>query len=390
MQTSESNHQLGIVKHTQSGEMATSAMAAKSKALVEARYIIAYSRPRNIDQARIDLLAACKRKAFAESARYRKPVGGQNTVDGFSIRFAEEAIKAMKNISVDSSTIYEDSERRTVQISVTDLESNLTYGKEVTVNKTVERRNLKAGQQVLSQRLNSTGQMVYLVEASEDEIANKIASAESKIIRNCGLRLVPSDILEEAEQAIEETLAGSGIDVKASVKKVTDAFATIGVNPTELEKYIKHSLSTVSPKEISDLRAVYSAIKDGEASWADYIGEAEKKAGKPPLESKPEPVKEAAVSDPDDGGLGPVSASESPKSEPPEQESYQSKIAAFMSEGKVVWGDFKDWAVGSGRLKAEEAKSINSYSELSDAFCKALSRDTVSLAKCVKTYGGKE
>jgi hypothetical protein len=38
-----------------------------------------------------------------------------------------------------------------------------------------------------------------------------------------------------------------------------------------LEKYLKHSLDTISPAEIGDLRAVHAAIKEGDATWADYL-----------------------------------------------------------------------------------------------------------------------
>src|SRR6185436_4716998 len=112
------------------GEVASAAVAAKAEAIAKARYVMAYNRPRNINQARITILEACKRPAFAEVARYNKPVGG-GTIDGFSIRFAEEAIKAMTNVAVDSTTLFEDSEKRIVQVSVTDLEANVTYGKDI-------------------------------------------------------------------------------------------------------------------------------------------------------------------------------------------------------------------------------------------------------------------
>lgn len=287
LQTIQEQPQFQVVQQNKSNEMSTAAMAAKSKAQVEARYIVAYNRPRSILQARSDILAACQRPIFAERARYKKPVGGGFIV-GFSIRFAEEAIKAMKNIVVESATIYEDETKRTVQVSVTDLESNLTYGKEATIEKTVERKVLKDGQKPISQRKNSKGDNVYLVQATEDEIANKVASAESKIIRNCGLRLIPSDILEEALMAVEATvISGTGTDSKAATKKITDAFFSIGVAATELEKYLKHPLSSISPKELADLRAIFSTIKDGEASWVDYISKPSEE--KPNLSDGPEP-----------------------------------------------------------------------------------------------------
>lgn len=273
MSETTQNKGLGLSVIEKRGEVAISAMAAKAKAEVEAKFVIALNRPRNVMNARANILDACKRPKFAESARYKKPVGGGQTVDGLSIRFAETAIQAMTNITVDTATIWEDDEKRTVRISVTDLESNLSYGKDVTIAKTVERKRLKDGQKPISERINSAGEKVFLVPATEDEIANKVAAAESKIIRNCGLRLVPQDILEEAEEEILKTLEKGGTDPKEDTKKICDAFAALNVQPSELEKYLGHPLATVSKKELADLRAVYSAIKDGEASWVDYIKE---------------------------------------------------------------------------------------------------------------------
>lgn len=252
------------------GELAVSAMAARAKAEVEARFVIALNRPRKHLEVRQRVLDACKRPAFAEAAIYRKPVGG-STVDGFSIRFAEEAIKSLGNISVESPIIWEDDEKRTVRITVTDLESNTSYSKDVNLSKTVERRNIKTGQNVLGERKNSVGQTVYLVEATEDELAQKVAAAESKIIRNEGLRLVPSDILDEAWDAVLATQKKGGGDPQAEVKKVVDAFAGINVGPSELERYLGHALATVSASELADLRSVYTAIKDGDAAWNDYV-----------------------------------------------------------------------------------------------------------------------
>ena len=55
-------------------ETASAAVAAQSKAMVEARYIMAMQRPRNWDQVRQDLIKECRRPSFAhnKSAFYRK------------------------------------------------------------------------------------------------------------------------------------------------------------------------------------------------------------------------------------------------------------------------------------------------------------------------------
>ena len=255
------------------GELAVSAAAAKAKALVEAQYVIAYNRPRNINSARLAILEACKRPGFAEGAIYRKPVGG-GTVDGFSIRFAETAIQSMGNIAVDTQVIYEDDDKLTVHISVTDLEKNVPYGDDVTIRKTVERKKLQPGQVPISERVNSRGEKTFLVHATDEELLNKINAAKSKVIRNCGLRLIPQDILDEAWNQVLDTQEKGGKDPKAELKKLCDAFHTVGVPPGELERFLGHSLESVSPKELANLRGHFVAIRDQETSWSEIMDKA--------------------------------------------------------------------------------------------------------------------
>lgn len=255
-----------------------SAMAAKAKAETEARYVIALQRPRNIDQARIDILASCRRPKFAEGALYRKPVGGGKFVEGLSIRFAEEALKSMTNISTEAMVVWEDDLKRNIRVTVTDLQSNTTYSDDIIISKTVERRQLKEGQEKLGERINSYGDKVFLVAATEDDMANKVNAAKSKVIRNSGLRLVPQDILEEAEEQIIKTLESGGKDPRAESKKLCDAFAAIGVKPQDIERYLGHSLDSVSPKELSDLRGIYTAIKDEETTWNAVLAQAQPKS----------------------------------------------------------------------------------------------------------------
>lgn len=268
-----------LSKIERKGDIAIAAMAAKSKAEVEARYIMAMqpNRQRIHMEVRNNILEACKRPAFCEGAIYRKPVGGDKTVDGFSIRFAEEAVKAMKNIAIDTMAIYEDDERLTIRISVTDLEANTTYADEARITKTVERRKLKPGQTAISERTNSYGDKVFVVAATDDDILNKINAAKSKAIRNSGLRLIPQDILEEAWNQIQETMAKGGKDPKAETKKVCDGFSGIGISPAELERFLGHSLESISPKELTNLRGIYTAIKDEETTWASVMDAAKPK-----------------------------------------------------------------------------------------------------------------
>ncbi|MFX6702099.1 hypothetical protein ABTH29_19580, partial [Acinetobacter baumannii] len=87
-----------------------------------------------------------------------------------------------------------------------------------------------AGREVVSERLNSTGQKVFVVVATEDEMLNKRNAAISKAIRNAGLRIIPGDLQDEAEHLILQTRQ-SGIkeDPEKYRKQIVDSFNNIGV-----------------------------------------------------------------------------------------------------------------------------------------------------------------
>lgn len=253
-------------------DMGVAAVAAQSKAAVEARYLMALQRPRDMDQFRQDLLKECERPFFAEVARYAKPVGGQD-IEGPSIRFVEAALRCFKNVFRETPTIYEDDERRIVRVSVTDLEANVTHSTDVTIAKTVERRAVKEGQRVLAERVNSSGKRVYIVEATDDEMLNKTNALISKAVRNMGLNVLPGDIVEEAQSVCIETRRRKDAqDPDAARLKVIDAFNKLaGVKASELLAYVGHSLDTLSPAELEGLRKDLTALKDGEVTWPDLV-----------------------------------------------------------------------------------------------------------------------
>ncbi len=245
-------------------------LAEQAKALVQARYLVALQRPRDLDVVREAILKECRRPRFAEVARYKKPVG--KGIEGPSIRFAEAAIRCMGNIVVETITVFDDRERRIVRVSVTDIESNVPYSQDVTIQKTIERSSFKDGDVVLRQRLNSYGKPVYLLEAGDDDILNKQNALISKAVRTLGLRLVPGDIVDEAmEQIITTQRDKDAQDPDAAKKRIVDAFGALGVKVEQIKEYVGHELETLEAKELLDLRALYSALKDGETTWREIM-----------------------------------------------------------------------------------------------------------------------
>jgi hypothetical protein len=253
-------------------ETASSAVAAQAKAMVEARYVMALRRPRQWDQVRQDLLKECRRPSFAnnKSAYYRKPIG--KGVEGLGIRFVEVALRCMTNVLVETTMIFEDETKEVHRVSVTDLESNVTYPLDVRVTKTVERSSPSDDGSYISVRKNSWGKNTYTVPGTEDDILNKRAAQVSKAIRTLGLRIIPGDLQDEAEEIIKAVrLNEAARDPDAERKRIADAFGEIGVKAADLAAYLGHSLDTCSPAELVDLRGIYGAIRDGESSWKSVM-----------------------------------------------------------------------------------------------------------------------
>ncbi|WP_314295888.1 hypothetical protein [Acinetobacter schindleri] len=249
-------------------ETASNVLAAQAKAQIEARYMVAMSRPRDWDRVRQDLKKECSRPSFANntSTYYKKPVGG-GSVTGLGIRFAEVAIRCMTNVLVETTMIFEDEQKEIHRVSVTDLESNTTYPQDVKINKTVERQN-SAGREIVSERINSQNKKVFVVVATEDEMLNKRNSAISKAIRNSALRIIPGDLQDEMEQLILQVRqTGLREDPELYKKQIIDSFANIGVTVANLSAYLGCPVAQCSPAQIEDLRLVFGAIKTGETTW---------------------------------------------------------------------------------------------------------------------------
>lgn len=253
-------------------ESASTAVAAQAKAMVEARYTIALHRPRNWDQVRQDLLRECKRPTFAnnKSAYYRKPIG--QGVEGLGIRFVEVALRCMTNVLIETTMIFEDTAKEVHRVSVTDLESNITYPMDVRVSKTVERSKAADDGSYISVRTNSYGKPVYTVPANDDDLLNKRAALISKAIRTLGLRIVPGDLCDEAEEIIKRVrLDEAARDPGAERKRIVDAFDGLNIKASQLTEYLGHDIGSCSPQELVNLRGLYGAIKDGEATWASVM-----------------------------------------------------------------------------------------------------------------------
>lgn len=257
-----------FVTRKQSAELAAIGIAARVRAEVEASFVMAQRNPRSEDDVRVQILKRCKDSEFAAAATYSKPIGN-TSVRGFSIRFAEEFLRIWGNVQSEMTEIYDDEEKRIVQIVVRDLQTNALMRREVSLLKTVERREAK-NRRILGQRVNTRGDVVFILEATEDEMQVKEAAQISKTLRQIALRMLPAGLKAECDKAVQDTLRKEiKQDPDAERKKILDAFSGIGISPADLKAYLKQDVKTLSPAQLVQLRELYTGIKEGTTTWAE-------------------------------------------------------------------------------------------------------------------------
>lgn len=273
----------GTRELAQRTETASVAAAARATAMVQAKYVMAMQNRRIFDDVRTELLRECDRPGFAKASRYCKPQGRKkneetgewedNFVVGWSIRFVEAAVRVMGNVDPETETLYDDEHKRIVRCSVTDLEKNTSWSSQITIEKTIERRELKKGQVPLARRKNSYGEDVYILPATDDDVRMKEARLNSITLRTLGLRLIPGDLLDDC---LERVMKTQRLEVQqdplAARKALVDNFAALGVKVADLSEYLGgRKLDEITPDQVLELRAIGVTMRDDGVPWRDVL-----------------------------------------------------------------------------------------------------------------------
>lgn len=253
-------------------EAGVSILQTKETAEVQSRYVMAYKRPRDYDDAAVRLARACKRKGFAEQALYAKPIGQGKVVEGLSIRYAEEAARSWGNLFVSKSLVSDEPDKEIWRVFCVDLESNVTESEDVTVEKTVEQSFVRDGMPPLGMRMNSYGKPTYLYPADEHRLVTKRRALLSKSKRAVVLAQIPGEIQDECKNEIRRTRAEGDRDPNEARKKIVAAFDGINVRPSQLAELLGHPIEQVTPGEMEELRGYYAGLKSGDIeSWAELL-----------------------------------------------------------------------------------------------------------------------
>lgn len=252
-------------------EVAVAAVSTAVTAEIQSAFTIAKKFPRSTEFAIANIKDSCRNLLFAQKAIYAKPVGGGKVVRNLSVRAAEEIAALWGNIKTYSVVLYDGPDKKIVSITAMDLQTNTSYSTQITINKTVERKNLN-GRDPLSTRKNSHGEEIYTVAASEHDLITKTNAAISKEVRNNVLRLIPAHVKIKAFEILEQTLLKRATnDSKEETRNLIDAFFALNVVPETIEELIEIPLAELTPADLVELRTYYTAIKNGSTTPREII-----------------------------------------------------------------------------------------------------------------------
>lgn len=218
-----------------------------SRAIAEAqgKLVIAKRFPRNEALAYDEAMQACRRHGLADDAFWSYP-RGKEVLTGSSIYLARELARVWGNIDYGIRELSRKDGVSEMQAYAWDLQTNAL----VTQNFTVRHwRDTKNGGYALT---------------DERDIYEITANQGARRLRGCIFSVLPSDLVRAAEDECKKTLAGNNEEpLKDRVRKLITAFGKHGVNAVMIEARLGHSLDTVLPEELADLRSIWNSLKSG-------------------------------------------------------------------------------------------------------------------------------
>ena len=232
-----------------------------SRAIAEAqgKLVIAKRFPRDEVEAYAKAMEACQRPTMAAKAFYSFPRGGQ-TVEGPTIRFAEELARCWGNIDYGIKELSQDDGKSEMQAYAWDLETNAQSVQNFT-NPHKREKTDKRTKTVVMETL--TGQR---------DIYENNANMATRRLRSRILAILPAWFVEDAIEECKKTLAGrNNTPLIDRVKKMVVAFAKIGVTQEQIEKRLKKKIDTMNADDFVEYTGIYNAIKQGESKIAEWF-----------------------------------------------------------------------------------------------------------------------
>lgn len=240
------------------------AVATREQSEVQAAIISAKKFPRNEEAAFAKALKAFERPAMAEEATYSFPRGG-STVSGPSVACAREVARCWGNIRYGFNIIEDTGDSLLVRGWALDLETNARPEMDARFKKLVQRK------------VNTPeGKITKWVEPDERDLRELVNKHGSILERNCLLKILPKDVVEQmlqvARTTLEKAAAGKlSTNREDTVRKLAVGFERLGVTVAMLEQYLGHPLNVITAAEVASLNEIGAALKDGQAKREEFF-----------------------------------------------------------------------------------------------------------------------
>lgn len=244
----------GVMAHMDNINQGTVAIEA-SRAIAEAqgKLVIAKRFPRDEVQAYAKAIEACRRPSMAEKAFYSFPRGGQ-TVEGPTIRFAEELARCWGNIDYGIKELSQDDGKSEMQAYAWDLETNA-----------------QSVQNFTNPHQREQGKKMVTLTSQRDIYENN-ANMATRRLRARILAILPSWFVEDAVAECKRTIAGKNdMPLIDRVKKMVVAFGNFGVTQEQIERRLKRKIDTMTAEDFVEYTGIYNAIKQGESKISDWF-----------------------------------------------------------------------------------------------------------------------
>ena len=227
--------------------------ASRAVAEAQGKLLIAKRFPRDEVASYANAIKSCQRADMAAKAFYAYPRAGQ-TVEGPTIRFAEELARCWGNIDYGIKELSQDGGKSELQAYAWDLETNAQSVQNFT---NPHQREVKGKMQTLT---------------SQRDIYENNANMATRRMRARILAILPAWYVEGCIAECKKTLAGKNeTPLIDRVKNMIVQFAKYGVSQEMIERRLKRKVDTMTPDDFTEYTGIYNAIKGGESKVHEWF-----------------------------------------------------------------------------------------------------------------------
>jgi len=229
---------------------ATAVEQARAVAEVQAAIVVAQQCPRDLQNARRQMLDACAQPALAERSSFRFARAG-GTVTGPSIHLARELARCFGNMQYGISELRRDDEhgQSEMQAWAWDVENNTRTAHTFIVP---HRRDTRSGQKALTDLR---------------DIYENNANNGARRVREAIFAVLPPWFVEEAKAACAATLEhGGGKPLQERIATAVETFALLGIGDTQLEDKVGRPIARWTAHDVATIGVIYKSVRDGEVT----------------------------------------------------------------------------------------------------------------------------